>query len=240
MIGVLGMSKIIEQITKTTVEYTKKVIEGTNFVKWYATKIEEINGVVETKKYCGVCESEVFDNHNSVTSISNHIAIKEFYRQQGAFAVIHKSELEKVMNCEKYISEVIEQLSVDNIDDPNYEIVIWGYGAHQLMNLNKEFIPVPIHFDYLNGSLSNEYYDLKDAVVKIKNSPYTLKKAEVEIKKIPYYNCTKESNLQIEFYTMLPLELYKKYQGLKINMSSYTAERFVLEDIYGLKHIEAF
>ena len=105
------------------------------------------------------------------------------------------------------------------------------------MGLNKEFIPLPIHFDYLNGSLSNEYYDLQDAVVKIKNSPYTLKKSEVEIKKIPYYNCTKESNLQIEFYTMLSLELYKKYQGLKINMSSYTAERFVLEDIYGLKSV---
>ena len=231
------MSKIIEQITKTTVEYTKKVIEGTNFVKWYATKIEDINGVVETKKYCGICESEVFDDHNSVTSISNHIAIKEFYCQQGEFAVIHKSELEKVMNCEKYISEVIGQLTVDNIDDSNYEIVIWGWGAHQLMGLNKEFIPLPIHFDYLNGSLSNEYYDLQDAVVKIKNSPYTLKKSEVEIKRIPYYNCTETSYAQIEFYTMLPLELYKKYQGLKINMSSYTAERFVLEDIYGLKSV---
>jgi hypothetical protein len=141
------------------------------------------------------------------------------------------------MNCEKYISEVIGQLTVDNIDEPNYEIVIWGWGAHQLMGLNKEFIPLPIHFDYLNGSLSNEYYDLQDAVVKINNSPYTLKKSDVEIKTIPYYNCTKESNLQIEFYTMLPLDLYKKYQGLKINMSSYAAERFVLEDIYGLKSV---
>ena len=36
---------------------------------------------------------------------------------------------------------------------------------------------------------------------------------------------------------MLPLDLYKKYQGLKINMSSYAAERFVLEDIYGLKSV---
>ena len=153
------------------------------------------------------------------------------------FAVIQKSEFEKVMNCEKHISEVIEQLTVDNIDDPNYKAVIWGYGAHQLMGLNKEFIPIPIHFDYLTGSLSNEYYDLEDAVDKIKNSPYTLRKSEVEIKRIPYYNCTETSYAQIEFYTLLPLELYKKYQGLKINMSSYMAERFVLEEIYGLKYV---
>ena len=231
------MSKIIEQIKKTTVEYTTKVIEGTNLVKWYGNKTEITDGVVETKKYCGVCESDVFEGHNSVELISNKISIQGFYQNQGVFAVIQKSELEGVMNCEKPISEVIGQLTVDNIDDPNYEIVIWGWGAHQLMGLNKEFIPLPIHFDYLNGSLSNEYYDLQDAVVKIKNSPYTLNKSEVEIKKIPYYNCTKESNLQIEFYTMLPLDLYKKYQGLKINMSSYTAERFVLEDIYGLKSV---
>ena len=231
------MSKIIEQIKKTTVEYTTKVIEGTNLVKWYGNKIEITDGVVETKKYCGVCESDVFEGHNSVEPISNKISIQGFYQKQGVFAVIQKSELEKVMNCEKPISEVIGQLTVDNIDDPNYEIVIWGWGAHQLMGLNKEFIPLPIHFDYLNGSLSNEYYDLQDAVVKINNSPYTLKKSDVEIKTIPYYNCTKESNLQIEFYTMLPLDLYKKYQGLKINMSSYAAERFVLEDIYGLKSV---
>lgn len=231
------MSKIIEQIKKTTVEYTTKVIEGTNLVKWYGNKTEITDGVVETKKYCGVCESDVFEGHNSVEPISNKISIQGFYQKQGVFAVIQKSELEKVMNCEKPISEVIGQLTVDNIDDPNYEIVIWGWGAHQLMGLNKEFIPLPIHFDYLNGSLSNEYYDLQDAVVKINNSPYTLKKSDVEIKTIPYYNCTKESNLQIEFYTMLPLELYKKYQGLKINMSSYAAERFVLEDIYGLKSV---
>ena len=231
------MSKIIEQIKKTTVEYTKKPIEGTNFVKWYATKTEITDGFEDVVKYCGVCDAETFDSHNSVEPISKQILIDGLYRKQGMFAVIQKAELEKVMNCEKYISEVIEQLTIDNIDDTNYEIVIWGYGAHQLMGLNKEFIPVPIHFDYLNGSLSNEYYDLQDAVVKIKNSPYTLKKSEVEIKKIPYYNCTKESNLQIEFYTMLPLDLYKKYQGLKMNMSSYAAERFVLEDIYGLKSV---
>ena len=231
------MSKIIEQIKKTTVEYTTKVIEGTNLVKWYGNKTEITDGVVETKKYCGVCESDIFEGHNSVEPISNKISIQGFYQKQGVFAVIQKSELEKVMNCEKPISEVIGQLTVDNIDDPNYEIVIWGWGAHQLMGLNKEFIPLPIHFDYLNGSLSNEYYDLQDAVVKINNSPYTLKKSDVEIKTIPYYNCTKESNLQIEFYTMLPLDLYKKYQGLKINMSSYAAERFVLEDIYGLKSV---
>lgn len=231
------MSKIIEQITKTTVEYTKKEIEGTNFVKWYATVTEITNGVTNVTKNCGICDISVFEEHKSIEPISNKIIVDDFYRKQGVFAVIQKSELEKVMNCEKPISEVIGQLTVDNIDDPNYEIVIWGWGAHQLMGLIKEFIPLPIHFDYLNGSLSNEYYDLQDAVVKINNSPYTLKKSDVEIKTIPYYNCTKESNLQIEFYTMLPLELYKKYQGLKINMSSYTAERFVLEDIYGLKSV---
>lgn len=231
------MFKIIEQIKKTTVEYTAKAIEGTNLVKWYGDKTEITDGVVESKKYCGVCESETFEGYDSVEPIPNTISIKEFYRHQGMFAVIQKSELEKVMNCEKHISEVIEQLTVDNIDDPNYEVVIWGWGAHQLMNLKKEFIPVPIHFDYLTGSLSNEYYDLEDAVDKIKNSPYTLKKSEVEIKRIPYYNCTETSYSQIEFYTLLPLELYKKYQGLKINMSSYMAERFVLEEIYGLKYI---
>lgn len=231
------MSKIIEQIKKTTVEYTTKVIEGTNLVKWYGNKTEITDGVVETKKYCGVCESDVFEGHNSVEPISNKISIQGFYQNQGVFAVIQKSEFEKVMNCEKHISEIIEQLTVDNIDDPNYEVVIWGWGAHQLMGLNKEFIPIPIHFDYLTGSLSNEYYDLEDAVDKIKNSPYTLKKSEVEIKRIPYYNCTETSYAQIEFYTLLPLELYKKYQGLKMNMSSYMAERFVLEEIYGLKYV---
>ena len=231
------MSKIIEQIKKTTVEYTTKAIEGTNLVKWYGDKTEITDRVVESKKYCGICEFDVFEGHNSVEPIPNTISIKEFYHQQGVFAVIQKSELEKVMNCEKHISEVIEQLTVDNIDDSNYEVVIWGWGAHQLMNLKKEFIPVPIHFDYLTGSLSNEYYDLEDAVDKIKNSPYTLRKSEAEIKRIPYYNCTETSNLQIEFYTMLPLELYNKYQDLKINMSYYMAEHFVLEDIYGLKYI---
>ena len=231
------MSKIIEQITKTTVEYTKKEIEGTNFVKWYATVTEITNGVTNVTKNCGICDISVFEEHNSIEPISNKIIVDGFYRKQGVFAVIQKSELEKVMNCEKHISEVIEQLTVDNIDDPNYAVVLWGWGAHQLMNLKKEFIPVPIHFDYLTGSLSNEYYDLEDAVDKIKNSPYTLRKSEVEIKRIPYYNCTETSNLQIEFYTMLPLDLYRQYQGLKMNMSSYAAERFVLEEIYGLKYI---
>lgn len=231
------MSKIIEQIKKTTVEYTTKAIEGTNLVKWYGDKTEITDGVSKTDRFCGICDAETFDAYNSVEPISNKISIQEFYQKQGMFAVIQKSELERVMNCEKHISEVIEQLTVDNIDDPNYEVVIWGWGAHQLMNLKKEFIPVPIHFDYLTGSLSNEYYDLEDAVDKIKNSAYTLKKSEVEIKRIPYYNCTETSYAQIEFYTLLPLELYKKYQGLKINMSSYMAERFVLEEIYGLKYV---
>ena len=231
------MSKIIEQIKKTTVEYTTKVIEGTDFVKWYATKTEVTDGVTIVTKHCGICDIETFEGHNSVEPISNKIPIQEFYQKQGMFAVIQKSELERVMNCEKHISEVIEQLTLENIDNPDYEIFIWGYGAYQLMGLNKEFIPIPIHFDYLTGSLSNEYYDLEDAVGKIKNSPYTLRNSEVEIKRIPYYNCTETSYAQIEFYTLLPLELYKKYQGLKINMSSYMAERFVLEEIYGLKYV---
>lgn len=231
------MVKTIEQVKKTTVEYTKKPIEGTNFVKWYATKTEITDGFEDVVKYCGVCDAETFDSHNSVEPISKQILIDGLYRKQGMFAVIQKSELEKVMNCEKHISEVIEQLTVDKIDDPNYEVVIWGWGAHQLMGLNKEFISVPIHFDYLNGSLSNEYYDLEYALGKIRNSPYTVNSMDIEIKGIPYYNRTETSYSQIEFYTILPLEVYKKYQGLKINMSSYAAERFVLEEVYGLKYV---
>ena len=76
------MSKIIEQIKKTTVEYTTKAIEGINLVKWYCNKTEIIDGVSKTERFCGICDVETFDAHNSVEPISNKISIQEFYQKQ--------------------------------------------------------------------------------------------------------------------------------------------------------------
>ena len=99
------------------------------------------------------------------------------------------------------------------------------------MDLNFNFVSLPIQMDYVMTRLTNAEYDLDEALVKIKDCPYVLFKDGVFITDIPYYNASDDEDLKIDFYILLPQDKYEKYRSFE---NSWDANDYILSGVIGI------
>lgn len=191
---------------------TTKEIEGTRFSKWYMEKTEVEDGVEKGECFCGITTTDILEKHKGVKIPKSYFECEKLYNKSGVVAAILKTDFEKVLKAKLHITEVIKEISDKNIDNLDYMFIIWNSGSHTILSLNERFISLPIHFNYIDGNVSNEYYDLGKVLNKVKKSPYVLNAEDIDITEIPYYNATEIQDKQVSFYLLLPDYIYAKYQ----------------------------
>ena len=191
------------------IEFEK--IKDTNFIFYKETTIKGVNGNVSKIVNTGVTLYENINSVSELSNISDIIPVPKMYSGIAYVAGIKKDEYKLCMQGKKHITEVINKLKVDNIDDlDDYILVLWNPGSHKIMDLNYNFISIPIEMDYINGSVSDEYYDLNKLLKKLKKDPNVLDRDNISITDIPYYNRTEWQSKTIDFKYLLPNDIYSK------------------------------
>lgn len=233
------MKKQFTEIRKTVLDIESKKIEGTPFVKWYGTQTEYIDNKKSVARDCGICTESCFENMTGVEFPKNGMLIGESNSSYGYFMAIKNEDMEAVMGCEKHITEVVKPIMTENIDSDDFDFYIFISATNQLMDLNFNFVSLPIQMDYVMTRLTNAEYDLDEALVKIKACPYVLFKDGVFITDIPYYNASDDEDLKIDFYILLPQDKYEKYRSFE---NSWDANDYILSEVIGIsrntKYIE--
>lgn len=213
---------------------TTKEIEGTRFSKWYMEKTEVEDGLEKKECFCGITTTDILEKHTGVKVPICHFECEMLYNKSGVIAAILKTDFEKVLKAELYITDVIKEVSSKNIDNSDYMFVIWNSGSHKVMSLDEKFISLPIHFNYIDGNVSNEYYNLGKVLDKVQKSPYVLNSGDIDITEIPYYNATERQDKQVSFYLLLPDDSYAKYQGF----DTFERNREILRNELGFEDCE--
>lgn len=225
------MKKQFTEIRKTVLDIESKRIEGTPFVKWYGTQTEYIDNKKSVARDCGICTESCFEKMTGVEFPKNGMLIGESNSSYGYFMAIKNEDMEAVIGCEKHITEVVKPVMAENIDSDDFDFYIFISATHQLMDLNFNFVSLPIQMDYVMTRLTNAEYDLDEALVKIKACPYVLFKDGVFITDIPYYNASDDEDLKIDFYILLPQDKYEKYRSFE---NSWDANDYILSEVIGI------
>ena len=226
------MNKIITQTKITTAEYITKEIPGTDFSKWYMNKTIEADDKTSQSKLCGIARTKDLEQWNSVEAPSWIIKVDKAYRGQAVPTAISKDKYEKVRNAEIHISEVVEGITLENIDSDDYLLFLWNVGSHQLFDFNENFVEYPIHIDYMDF-ISNANYDLDEVMKKLKESPYVINADKLRIERIPYYNANEHSTLHIPFNVLLAHEDFQKFQEIRTK-DHFRAKKFIVKEVLGL------
>lgn len=102
-------------------------------------------------------------------------------------------------------SDVFTAIAVDGLDPALLTRV--DFGSHMLFCLNGEVRPTAIHFSYIDGGLSNGYFDLEKSLKALQANPRITflgaRRSVVEkgeILAIPYYNVSKGKSHYLDFY----------------------------------------
>ena len=225
------MNKTITQTKITTVQMTTKEIPGTNLSKWYMDKTIEVDGKISQSKLCGIAPTIDLEQWNSIEAPSCKVKVAKAYQNYAIPAAISKVKYEKMRNAELHITEVIEDITCDNIDNNDYLLFLWNAGSHQLFDFNEEFVEYPIHIDYMDF-VSNANYDLEDLMKILRTSPYVINADKLTIQRIPYYNAREHHTLHIPFDVLLTREDFQKYQEIK-RLDYFRAKKFVMKEILG-------
>lgn len=226
------MKKILENdvVIKTHRTIEMEEIEGTDFA--YYKDIREIdkNGEKSVETYSGVTSIENIKSVNGLKNISNTVVAPKMYEQEAIVALVSKENFKCVLNGEKHIVDVIENINKKNFPiSEDYMIVLWNVGSYKIADLHYNFISIPISLGYIDGSVDNEQYDLDSLLEKLKKDKNVIKKENLKISNIPYYNADAERNKSIEFKYLLPDDIYEKIA----NMDSFMKNQFVLKEIIG-------
>lgn len=175
-----------EIVVKTHRVIEAQEIPGTDFV--YYEDIKEINknGKEHTEKNTGFTSKENILAVSELNPISWKIKAPKMYDNIATIAAIKKSNFNSVLKGKKHITEVIEpanEISYPVTED--YMLVLWNGASHKIANLNYDFIPIPISFGYIDGSIDNEIYNLDKLLDILKNDEPLVLKSRKDC--IPYY-----------------------------------------------------
>ena len=224
------MKKLIE--TETVVKTKRRIdiekIEGTDFVCYVDTREVNTDGTVETKEYKGITSLENLKSVKGLEKIEDKVSVPKMYEGYACVAAINKQNFKDVLIGKKHISEVIEDVSTLSFPISNdLLLVLWNWGSYKIADLNYDFIPIPIHLNYINGGVDNEKYDLDKLLKKLKEDKHVINRENLKITNIPYYNAEEERNQTIDFLYLFDKEDYQKVA----KMSSLSLEYYVLDEI---------
>lgn len=226
------MKKILENdvIIKTHRIIEIEEIEGTDFVFYKDTRDIDKDGEKSVEVYKGITSIENINSVNGLKSISNIVVAPKMYESEAIVAAISKENLQCVLNGEKHIADVVENVNGKDYPFPeNYILVLWNVGSYKIADLHYNFISIPINFGYIDGSVDNERYDLEKLLEKLKKDKNVCDRDNLKISYIPYYNAEDGRNKSIEFKYLLPNDVYEKVA----NMNSFMRNQYILEEIIG-------
>lgn len=224
------MKKLIE--TETVVKTKRRIdiekIEGTDFVCYVDTREVNTDGTLETKEYKGITSLENLKSVKGLEKIEDKVSAPKMYEGYACVAAINKQNFKDVLIGKKHISEVIEDVGTLSFPISNdWLLVLWNWGSYKIADLNYDFIPIPIHLNYMNGGVDNEKYDLDKLLKKLKENKHVINRENLKITNIPYYNAEEDRDQTIDFLYLLDKEDYQKVA----KMSNLSLEYYVLDEI---------
>jgi hypothetical protein len=125
-----------------------------------------------------------------------------------------------------------KQLSELN-EDPS---PLYYYTDHALYDFNMKRVSVPFHIDYIDGGLSNVYYDLVAVHNHLKKLVKTENISFSDIKRIPYYNNESGTGEYIELEVLLKQKDFDKVVELSKKPSPCGPEN----DTFGRFYMDCF
>lgn len=137
---------------------------------------------------------------------------------------IAKKDFQQVLNGEKHITDIIENTQINDLSFPisnDYMLVLWNWKSYKIADLFYNFIPLPIHLNYMNGTVDNERYDLEKLLKKLKEDEHVINRENLKITNIPYYNAEEDINQTIDFLYLLDKEDYQKTATMDNLFSTY-------------------
>lgn len=88
-------------------------------------------------------------------------------------------------------------------DDVEYQLVHNYHRGNMIFDMDDNPVPIAITFDYINGNITNEDYDLSKVLYTLaKNDQVKCIDGDLKITTIPYYNSTDTRYETIEFVFM--------------------------------------
>lgn len=187
------------------------------------TFVTTTNGVTTTKTNIIYTTLENVEKVNGLETISRDVFIEDAYNNKACVCMIKKENWDLLFQAKKHISEIVEYFDSTIYNEDEYMLVLFNFSSYELFDLNKEYIPIPIHidYDYSNGRMSNGKYDLekvkkilKDKDIILGVNKYGDDIETLEITNIPYYNATEHNYCELNFWFVPSKELYTKAQKL--------------------------
>lgn len=220
------MKKLVE--SKSVVEINRRIeieeINGTDFAYYVDTKEIETNGVFEKKIQKGVTSMENLKAVKEMEKINDIVVAPKMYEKDAIIVAIAKKDFQQVLNGEKHITDIIENTQINDLSFPisnDYMLVLWNWKSYKIADLFYNFIPLPIHLNYMNGTVDNERYDLEKLLKKLKEDEHVINRENLKITNIPYYNAEEDINQTIDFLYLLDKEDYQKTATMDNLFSTY-------------------
>lgn len=223
-----------------------------NIVKVHEEVEKEVNGKKEYKQFdffTDVKNVESLDENTGTKAISTKIFVPHLYRGEAYLFMMSLDRYEDlkkgiilISEYEKFLFEYSER----EYDPKKYQLVLFDVGSYELTDLDGNYISVPVFVDYMysNGDMTNQNYDLEEAVKVlnaskkafpvpiVRNGRVVNKNAEIYIEEIPYYNATEEENKYIRFFFIPDLDVFDYAQR---NRPSMDRVSYMLEKTFDLK-----
>lgn len=213
-----------EYVEKKT---TKRSIDVEPFfneiVKVTDTFVITTNGVTKTVTNVIFTTMDNVEKVQGLERISTDIYVEGIYQNKATLCMISKSDWNLLFQAKVHISDIVKDMNVDVFNEDDYMMVLFDYGSYELLDLNKEYIPIPIHINYEigNGRMTNGIYDLKKVMKLLEDKDIILginrfkKDIEtLEIQSIPYYNVDGNHTHELSFWFVPSKEVFTEGQKI--------------------------
>lgn len=150
--------------------------------------------------------------------VSQHIIISNDSKKEPYFVrLIPTEDLEKLKNGVIHFGNYNFPYSVGEISSTDMVYVLVRTYDFTLRDMNEKLISLPITFDYTDGYLDNEHYDLDKVLEIIKANPSHFVTVNgddaslIKIENIPYYNADENKTKFINCKYLPTDEEYNEY-----------------------------
>lgn len=203
-----------------TIERTIEMrqIENTEFA-WYEDYRYIMNNSYDTpefegiKRITGITSIENIKNTVRLDDIDDKFDAPRMKGGQAVIAMITQKDLDDVQQCRLDIDDAIQSshsIDISQLLSDDNLIVIWNSESQIIADLNFKFIPLPIHFSYHQGYVTNKYYDLTGLLNQVKRDNHVCQN-DVHIWDIPYQYSTLKEHSYISFDYLLSQEDYNEH-----------------------------
>lgn len=223
----------LEINARITVEYVK----FNN--KFFLYKINTILGKNITNTY-GICEKE---------KLPELLANPEIFKPNFVFRLFTADVPEVIRtdyhafqkNYDKFIpkiSDIFEELpKLENLSD--YVILIYDVNSELMFEVGSDKpLPKSIYFDYINGWMDNEHYNLNEVlkVLEARDDVVIDTVREAKIQYVPYYNQNEDGTRQFISFCWQPKE--EDWNKISEHIRKYERYNIILKEIFGFTKIE--